>query len=199
MNGLAEMDRARQRPVWGYACLASGGAMNRRYHYVGPDTLREAARQQPAGIVIHTRDDLAAWLQTSPTERTVDGEWVTTFVIDLQQQLRLAPRRSEHVACAAGGPVLSAGEMTFASDVCVTAVSNESTGFCPEAGSWSVVQAALEAIHVSHPGRFTTEIIFRQCTHCDQITIVKDHWFVCAVCDADLSATWNFPQGEDRD
>lgn len=171
--------------------------MIRRYQYVGPDTIRDAACKQPAGTVIRSRGDLTAWLQTSPTEQTADGEWVATFVIDLQQQLRVAPRRSEHVACAAGGPVLSAGEMTFASDRCVTAVSNQSTGFCPEARSWPIVQKVLEAMDFSHPGRFTTEVIFRLCTHCDQITIVKDNWYICAVCDRELPATWNFPQREE--
>lgn len=49
------------------------------------------------------------------------GEWVSaltlnelaepfTFVVDGGGVLRLAPRRSEHVVCAGGGEVLSAGE-----------------------------------------------------------------------------------------
>src|SRR5262245_51186285 len=54
-----------------------------------------------------------------------------TFIIDLTGQLRLAPRRNEHVACTQGQPVLSAGEMTFhegTSGWYVTEVTNQSTG-----------------------------------------------------------------------
>lgn len=47
--------------------------------------------------------------------RCLDQETVT-FVIDLDGKLRLADRNSEHVACAGGGPVLAAGEMTFLAD-----------------------------------------------------------------------------------
>ncbi|MCR9200609.1 MAG: hypothetical protein NXI04_18380 [Planctomycetaceae bacterium] len=171
--------------------------MVRRYQYVGPASLREAARTQPAGAVMHSQHDLADWLRTCPTEQTVDGEWVATFVIDQQQQLLLAPRRSEHVACAQGGPVLSAGEMTFAAGPAVVAVSNQSTGFCPEPDSWPAVEGALDAIGVRHPGRFTTEVVFRLCEDCSQISIVKDDWYVCVVCDAELPRAWNFSRRKD--
>jgi hypothetical protein len=61
------------------------------------------------------------------TNATVLNEWLAgrddqdlaepfTFVIDLNGELRIAPRRSEHVACAEGHAVLSAGEMTFRHD-----------------------------------------------------------------------------------
>jgi hypothetical protein len=61
-----------------------------------------------------------------------------TFVIDLGGALRLAPRRGEHVACADGAPVLSAGEITFLRDQdrwTVSEVSNPSTGCCPDPAS----------------------------------------------------------------
>ena len=57
-----------------------------------------------------------------------------TFVVDLEGVLRLAPRRSEHVACAGGRPVLSAGEVSFERGPDgweVTSATNQSTGYCP--------------------------------------------------------------------
>ncbi len=54
------------------------------------------------------------------------------FVIGMDCALRLAPRRSEHVACAGGDMVLSAGEISFMSEAgrwAVSAVSNQSTGY----------------------------------------------------------------------
>ena len=55
---------------------------------------------------------------------------------------RLADRHSEHVACAGGGPVLSAGEMFFLledSRAAVVEVSNQSTGYWPETSSLTAV------------------------------------------------------------
>ncbi len=51
-------------------------------------------------------------------------------------------------------------------------------------------------IGVEHPGRFTTKIVFRLCTHCGERNVVKDEWFVCEVCGGDLPEFWNFAMGE---
>jgi hypothetical protein len=78
-----------------------------------------------------------------------------TFVVDEQGSLLVADRRSEHVACSGGRPVLSAGEMFFSvSDVGieVVGVSNQSTGFCPEPESWPAIAAALDRIDIPQPG-----------------------------------------------
>jgi hypothetical protein len=118
-----------------------------------------------------------------------------TFVIDLEGTMRLAPRRSEHVACAGGEPVLSAGEITFERGPDgweVTSVTNQSTGYCPEASSWPGVGRALDRIGVPHPGRFTDEFTFRRCPRCAERNLVRDGYFICAICDADLPASWNF-------
>jgi len=74
----------------------------------------------------------------------------------------------------------------------VVDVSNQSTGFCPEPESWPAVAAALDRIGIPHPGRFTQEVVLRRCLTCGQRNIVKDGWFVCEVCGADLPAAWNF-------
>ena len=166
---------------------------SRRYSYVGPPGIRDAALSSPAGAVIRSAEDLAAWLVLQAEDAEPDGSLTATFVVDCDGLLRLAPRRSEHVACAAGGPVLSAGEVTFSPDGDVSEISNHSTGFCPEPESWPVVAAALDTLVVTHPGCFTTPVVFRLCPKCHERNIVKDSWFVCAICGAHLPDDWNFP------
>jgi hypothetical protein len=166
--------------------------MPRLYAYVGPDSIRARLNGKPAGTRIHSATDLLDWIRRS--ER--DGDYiVATFVIDSTGDLLLAERRSEHVACAGGDAVLSAGEMFFClegSAVGVAEVSNQSTGYCPEPESWRVVAAALERIGVPPPSGFTRAIVFRRCEKCEERSIVKDGWFVCGVCGAELPETWNF-------
>jgi hypothetical protein len=58
--------------------------------------------------------------------------------------------------------------------------------------SWPAVAAALDRIGVAHLGRFTTEVVFRRCERCGERNVVKDGWFVCAMCGADLPVGWNF-------
>jgi len=164
----------------------------REYHYVGPIEILNATRSLPAGVCIGSIVDLQTWLQTDPTERAADGTWIATFTIGTDQRLSLAPRRSEHVACAAGGPVLSAGEVTIDAEWNVVAISNQSTGFCPEPDSWHAVQSALDHIGLNHPGEFTNAVIFRRCPDCNERNVVKDSWYVCQLCDATLPQAWNF-------
>ncbi len=164
----------------------------REYQYVGPSEIRDAAKSQPAGTRIDTVDQLDQWLAAGLTERTRHHCWVATFTISLDGGLYIAPRRSEHVACAAGGPVLSAGEITIDDSMVVTEITNQSTGFCPEPESWPAVSAALDQAGIEHPGRFTTEVIFRRCRKCGERNIVKDSWYYCGICDAILPDDWNF-------
>lgn len=124
-----------------------------------------------------------------------DGSVTCTFVIDRDRALLIADRRSEHVACASGGPVLSAGEMRFGfttDSVVVEGVTNQSTGYCPEPRSWNHVADALDEIGLEHPGGFSTKFVFRRCHRCESTNLVKDDWYYCAVCNADLPADWNF-------
>jgi len=123
---------------------------------------------------------LAAWLNGQPHTEPF------TFVVDLAGHLRLAPRRSEHVALSAGQDVLAAGEMAFDRHGNVSMVSNQSTGYCPDPGCWPAVGRTLDALGIAHPGRFTHEIVFSRCTECGQRNIVRDNDFTCAVCDSPL-------------
>jgi hypothetical protein len=116
-------------------------------------------------------------------------------VVDVAGLLRLAPRRSEHVACAAGADVLAAGEITLRrieNGWAAAAVSNQSTGYCPDPDCWPAVAAALDRAGIAYGGGFTEEFTFRRCPECGQRNIVKDAVFFCAVCDAELPASWNF-------
>jgi len=166
---------------------------HRKYQYIGPAEIHDTARTQPAGTSILCADDLRNWLMSTATEQTQEGSWIATFTIGVDETLQLATRRSEHTACAAGGPILSAGEITIDRDYEVAEISNLSTGFCPEPESWSVVETVLNHIGIKHPGRFTNAIVFRLCPDCNERNIVKDSWFYCQLCDAKLPEKWNFP------
>ena len=165
------------------------------YRYVGPAHLAKHANSETARLRVDSASPVAAWVAEQPGT-DADGTLTVTFVV-LPDGLWVADRHSEHVACARGGPVHSAGEMTFAVDrrrrsVEVVYVTNQSTGFCPEPESWPTVEAALDAAGIGRPGGFIAEIIFRRCPNCGATNIVKDGWFECAVCSAELPREWNF-------
>lgn len=167
----------------------------RRYRYLGSDDLVEHARKG-GGKPIASPDDLLAWLALPDREVDAEGRICATFVVDPQGCLRFGHRRSEHVRCAAGGEVLSAGEMLFAIELgrpLLVEVSNYSTGYCPEPESWPAVAAALESagIEPPRPGAFTEVVVFRRCPECGQHNRVKDGWFGCMACGAELPAAWN--------
>jgi hypothetical protein len=142
----------------------------RAYRYVGPEDIRAGAgRGEPGSVSAGT----------------------FTYVVDLEGTLRLAPRRSEHVACAGGADVLAAGEITFDGDHEVVEVTNQSTGYCPDVTCWPAVAAALDRAGLRHPGAFTTAFVFRRCERCAAISIVKDGDFTCPECDEPLPINWN--------
>jgi hypothetical protein len=135
------------------------------------------------GAPIRRRVDLERWLGKNRS-------CTATFVI-VDGVLLVADRHSEHVACASGRPVESAGEMTF-EGARVVEITNQSTGYCPEPESWPAVAGALDAAHVAHPGAFTHAFVFRKCASCGQRNVVKDEFFECALCGAELPREWNF-------
>ncbi|EFL19226.1 hypothetical protein [Streptomyces sp. C] len=164
---------------------------DRGYRYVGPGELRALVRPGGEGRCVRSAADLHDWLRAAaPGERAEPF----TYVVDGAGVLRLAPRRSEHVACAAGGPVLAAGEMGFREESGqwrVDAVSNQSTGYCPDTGSWADLAAALDTAGIAHPAGFTHPVVFRRCPGCREVNIVREGDFVCLFCDAELPRTWN--------
>lgn len=141
--------------------------------------------------------DFDVWAAARPAD-----EWAEpfTFVVDTGGFLRLAPRRSEHVACAGGGRVLSAGEIGFArrdGRWTVHEVSNQSTGYCPDVDSWPAVVEALDRIGLEHPREFTFEFVFRRCNRCQERNIVREGEFACVFCGDDLPLSWNVDPGDD--
>lgn len=167
----------------------------RVYQYVGPAEIREKVRDTLPGLSVRAHADVLAWHRLETPAQDHEGHYIATFVVQTDGMLRIASRHSEHVACAGGQAVLSAGEMYFDIDgeqVSVARVTNQSTGFCPEPESWPIVERALKAAAIPHPGRFEPEFVFRRCPGCGERNVVKEGWFECALCGADLPEEWNF-------
>jgi hypothetical protein len=158
----------------------------RGHPYVGPDSIRDAARNAPPGASISSREALDAWAASRSASELRDP---LTYVVDLDGVLRLAPRRSEHVACASGREVLGAGELVLARDGRrwrVAEITNLSTGYCPHASSWAAVAAALDRAAIARPSAFTLTFAFRRCLSCRAVQVVKDD-DDCLVCGASLA------------
>src|SRR5262245_13475984 len=137
--------------------------MIRLYHFVGPSDIKARVAGRPAGTRIGSAADLLAWVRGSGQRPGLDGLVAATFVIDEKGDLLLADRRSEHVACAGGGPVLSAGELFFLAEddrIKVAEVSIQWTGYCPEPESLPTVASALDRSGNAHPRSLTTEVMF---------------------------------------
>ncbi|MFD5464058.1 hypothetical protein ACFWIQ_14745 [Kitasatospora sp. NPDC127059] len=167
----------------------------RAYRYVGPPELRPSTAggcEGFGGQPVRTAGEFAAWAEARAAAEFVEP---FTFVVDLGGALRLAPRRSEHVVCAGGESVLSAGEVGFrradGGGREVGAVSNLSTGYCPDVTSWPAVAAALDRLGLPHPGGFTHAVVFRRCPGCGRCGIVREGHYVCVFCDGDLPERWN--------
>ena len=165
--------------------------MTRQYQYVGPAEIAARVSDHGGVVVSETLKD---------SLRSMDGHQsgeslIVTFVVALSGRILIADRRSEHVICAMGQPVRSAGEMTFAirkEQVIVERVTNQSTGYCPEPDSWGAVATALDQLSIERPNGFDPAFDFRRCTSCSQINVIKDNWFECDVCQTTLPKRWNF-------
>lgn len=166
----------------------------RTYRYVGPEAIRRRAMSAPPGARIHTPADVRRWVRETGQTADRSGCVVATFVVDETGELLIADRHSEHVACASGRPVRAAGEITFAIDrdeVAVAAVSNQSTGYCPEPESWPATSAALTAAGLPGPDGYSPACVFRRCEGCGTKNIVKGDDFACGVCECELPTVYN--------
>lgn len=168
--------------------------MRSTYRYVGPKKIAERAPSVPAGVRVESPEDIRLWIRQTGQELNAAGSVIATFIIDESGWLRVADRRSEHVACAGGRPVRSAGEMMFTVrpiSVSVTWVTNQSTGYCPEPISWPAVETALARAGIAGPRGFSQALEFRRCPRCRSINIIKDGVFECGACALPLPEEWN--------
>jgi len=168
--------------------------VTRLYRYVDPSDIRLAIAGSPVGIRIKSVNELKNWIKQTMQKPNAWELIPATFIVNSEGCLRIANRHSEHVACAGGESVQSAGEIFFLYDkqgLEVAEVSNQSTGYCPEPESWLSVAKALDQIPLLNPGKFTTEFVFRRCPAYGQLNVIKDDIFLCAVCNTDLPFVWN--------
>ena len=166
----------------------------RTYQYIGPVDLLELVKTVSKGDRISSSQDIMQWIEETNQNLDAENRIIATYIIDLNGNLLIADRHSEHVVCAGGENVLSAGEITFkvkGLEVKVVEVTNQSTGYCPEPESWPSVKAALENASLYAPVSFAREFIFRRCEKCGLLNIVKEEWFVCVKCEENLNKLWN--------
>ncbi|MFF7441719.1 hypothetical protein [Streptomyces sp. NPDC008122] len=153
--------------------------------------MKAVVRPDSVGCPISSAAEFSDWI----TERSAaEPAEPFTFVAGTDGALLLAPRRSEHVACAGGAMVLSAGEIGFVREAdrwAVSEVSNQSTGCCPDVASWSEVARALDDVGLGRPSGFTHEVVFRRCSDCREHNMVREDDFVCVFCGNDLPEAWN--------
>ncbi|HEY9329895.1 MAG TPA: hypothetical protein VIS09_16910 [Streptomyces sp.] len=159
---------------------------------MGPAELKALVRAGGEGRGIRSPADFGEWVAALSLDELAEP---FTFVVDGGGVLRMAPRRSEHVVCAGGGEVMSAGEVSFRQEESgrwvVEEVSNQSTGYCPDISSWAAVAGALDRIGIHRPSGFTHEVVFRRCRSCRELNIVREEDFVCVFCGKELPREWN--------
>ena len=164
------------------------------YFYVGPKNILEETDLTLGGHQVIELADIKEWIQERP-EELVNDNITATFVISEENELIINGRHTEHVMCAKGQNVLSAGEIIFeisGREISISEISNQSTGYCPKPESWSIVEKVLEKIGIESPEYFTNAYEFRYCEQCKNINLIKDAVYECAVCGSELDGEWNF-------
>ncbi len=153
------------------------------YEFVGNTDLLRLVKPELKGYCIESGADIEYWIKKNDQKLDGNSEITATFIIDLNHNLLINDRHSEHVVCAAGGNILSAGEIAFEllknKTYVISQITNLSTGYCPSPKSWNAVKHALEKIGIPFPDFFTTAFEFRICSQCGWINVIKDNYFVC--------------------
>lgn len=163
------------------------------YFYVGAKEIAARVEKQYEGSTITQIKDIQQWIKEF-NQSIINEHLIATFIISEQEALVISDRHSEHVMCAGGRPVLSAGEITFSFEkeiIFVSEISNQSTGYCPKPSSWEIVEKVLDKIGIAHPKKFTRAYEFRYCEHCQTKNLIKEEIYECAVCQSDLDIEWN--------
>ena len=165
------------------------------YKYVGDSDVLESTKNIPGGEPILSSANVLSWLHNTNQTQEVDGLFWATYIVSKEETLYISDRRSEHVACAKGEEVLAAGEIGFGIEKGkpeILEISNQSTGYCPEPESWNTVEKVLRNTQIPFPTDFTFKVIFRLCEKCGARNIVRDSYYVCAICENELTKKWNF-------
>ena len=166
------------------------------YDYVGPASIRASASFDTPRHAVRDSKGIVVWATERLGFTNRDRQMTFTYVVQPLAQLYLADRRSEHIACARGGAVLTAGEITFerhGSDLILIETSNLSTGFCPESTSWPSLSVALVTAGFPAIECFTQPFEFRLCVTCQQTCVIKDDTYDCPSCFGSLPRDWNYP------
>ncbi|MGB0930775.1 MAG: hypothetical protein ACPGVB_08365 [Chitinophagales bacterium] len=160
------------------------------YEYVGPEEIFKMVNEEYKGTVINNPEEILNWIVQNIGKPKKDDLIVCTFIINLKSELVIGDRHSEHVQCANGENVKSAGEIGFQIDkskVHIGSITNQSTGYCPSSASWSEVEKALKKIDgINIPEGFDSEFIFSYCPNCKTRQIVKDEFYFCPKCEQRL-------------
>lgn len=167
------------------------------YNYIGPKSILKRVQAVYKGSVIKTTDDIVDWLKANNEKIKIEDITICTFVIDLDNQLLIVNRHSEHVQCAFGKDVLSAGEIGFIIEkenrIRIDSITNQSTGYCPAASSWIEVKKALQKIEgLSIPNGFEPTFVFSYCLTCQTRQIVKEAFYYCPLCEGELLSEAEF-------
>lgn len=169
--------------------------MKTLYKYLEKEKTKLKSNIPSGRQLIESKVDIIEWLRKIGQITSKNKQITVTFIVDKSGKIWIADRNSEHVLCAKGEDILSAGEITFSlinNKITVSDITNQSTGYCPEPDSWPEVANALKNVGLEHPDFFTSTFCFRFCYKCKSINIIKDEWFFCAVCNQPLSKSWNF-------
>lgn len=165
------------------------------YPYVGSQEIFDSVDFNFVGYKISKSEDILNWIEKTAQELTNDGV-IATFIINENHELVINDRHSEHVLCAGGKNVISAGEISFLIDkkdkISINEISNQSTGYCPKPESWKYVNEVLSKLGIEYPNYFTLAFDFRLCTNCQTINLIKEQIFECQVCENELDSEWNF-------
>lgn len=165
------------------------------YDYVGPASVRASACFDTPRHQVSDGAALNAWAQSHQLINGREHCVTFTYVVLPPARLFVADRHSEHVACARGDKVLTAGEITFertGSRWVVFETSNLSTGYCPESSSWHILNEALQAAGFAPVDGFTNPFEFRYCSQCQQTCVIKDDVYECPSCLTVLPENWNY-------
>ncbi len=170
------------------------------YRYVGPPEVRRAADMESPRHEVVGVEGLLAWVAAQGISRPGTRDFILTYVVLPDGTMFVSHRNSEHVACARGGMVLAAGEITFAKSrigLELVDVSNLSTGYCPEVRSWEAVAPALAAAGLGEIRAYSQAFEFRYCRGCECTCIVKDGIYECPACLGELPREWNYNSGSE--